>query len=250
MQSSASSLADFQSRFARALSDPETPVSSSLARALSVHRNTATKAAVDALSANYPVVQALFGAEPFEACAVGFVAFSPPRQPWLSDYGAGFDNYLRAYAPAMASPYIADVATLERLRTEALSAADGPALRGETLVGRIDLAARLPLHPAVRTASFASPAVSIWLAHAAGDEDALADLNWRAENVLITRPLGVVHIRSVDMPTLIFLTACAEHLSVGAAAWAAADAGGVLATLFETLIRAGAFASPIAEDLT
>ncbi len=235
------SLADFQRSFGTALADrsgaaPE----AALARALTVHRNTSAKAAQDALAANYPVVRALFGEEPFAACALSFIILSPPREARLNAYGAGFDSFLASYAPTMSAPYMPDVARLERLCTEALFAADAPALDGAQVA--LDPEAALRLHPAVRFAAFASPALSIWQAHHDDDSVALAGLEWAPEAALVSRPGGEVQVHRLAIGGLAFLEACADGRPLGSAAAAAAQVGGDLVTLFSALISAGAFA--------
>ena len=63
-----------------------------LARALVIHRNTAAKAAQDAVAANFPVVRALVGEEAFTGCAAAFVDAAPPATPRLCVYGDGYDK--------------------------------------------------------------------------------------------------------------------------------------------------------------
>jgi hypothetical protein len=100
----------------------------------------------------------------------------------------------------------------------------------------------LPLHPATRFAAFATPAVSIWLAHRQADAAALAALDWREEAVLVTRPRGTVEVRLIDSGAVAFLDACRGGETVAAAAGSAAQAGAELQTMFQLLITAGAFA--------
>jgi hypothetical protein len=228
---------------------PEVPagLDRALARALAVHRNTAAKAAQDAVFDNYPVVVALVGEAPFRACAAAFVAAHPPREPRLCLYGAGLDRFLSTWPPFAGLGWLADVAALERLVAEALFAADAPALDGAALADRLDPARPLALHPAVRFAAFQAPAAAIWRAH---QEDAPADaveqVEWRPAAALVTRPEGAVRVTPIDAAALAFLEAAAAGLPLADVAQATqsaqADSGSDIAAIFSSLIIAGAFA--------
>jgi hypothetical protein len=235
--------ARFQQAFGAALAQPgaASGVDSALARALDIHRNTSAKAAQDALLANYPVVGALVGEDAFRACAAAFAQACPPLEPRLCLYGAGLNRFLLAWAPFLDLPWLADVASLERLVTEALFAADAPALDGAALAERLDPSRTLVLHPAVRFAAFRAPAAEIWLAHQEeAPADALEKVEWRSGAALVTRPEDAVRVTPVDAPTLAFLEAAAAGLPVAEVARSAAGAD--IAVLFSRLITAGAFA--------
>jgi len=239
-----SDLARFQAAFAVALADDDGVISDlALARALSIHRNTSVKAAIDALAANFPVVRRLVGEASFSAAAFAFVRAQPPGEPRLCVYGADFPAFLAAYAPYAEAAYLADVAVLERLYTEALFAADAEPLDGAAALVGLDLETPLPLHPACRAHAFAAPAASLWSAHQDdAAEPALDRLVWGGEQVLITRPAGEVHVASISQGAFAFLAACRSGRPLGEAAVAAAGSGEDLASLFATLITAGAFA--------
>jgi hypothetical protein len=213
-----------------------------LARALTIHRNTAFKAAQDALADNYPVLRALCGDEAFAACAHAFVLAQPPAEPRLCFYGAGLPAFVAGWRPFRNTPWLADIAALERLCVEALFAADAIALDGATVTARLDPDRSLALHPAVRFARFASPAGSIWLAHQ-GDapEGALETIAWRSEAVLVTRPGDSLMVKTLDPAAAALLEACGAGASlrtISAASWVGDD----VAAAFSTLITAGAFA--------
>src|SRR5258708_10292466 len=117
-----SDLLSFQQRFALALKNPGLVLATDprLRRAIRVHRNTAMKAAQDAIADNYPVVRALVGEEAFAACAAGYSEANPPGDPRLCLYGEQFDAFLSGYVPFRELPWLAGVARLEWLRVEAL----------------------------------------------------------------------------------------------------------------------------------
>jgi len=231
---------DFQYNFGALLAGINRTDDPALNRALTVHRNTAHKAAQDALADNYPVVAALVGGEAFAACAHDFVEDYPPGDPRLCFYGAGFADYLANW-PAFADfAYLPSVARLERLVIEALFAADADPLDPARLAGDLDPAAPLALHPAARIASFDCPAVSIWLAHQDVPVTGLDAIEWRHETALVTRPGLDIRVRPVDEATRAFASAP----TLADAATAAHELGGNVADIFAALLADGAFAQP------
>ena len=243
---SSAEMARFQRCFASALAssaDAGTHVlDPALARALAVHRNTAAKAAQEALAANYPVVRALFGDEAFFACAGAYVRLYPPREPRLNAFGREFAVFLRGYDAARAFAYLPDVAALERLCTESFFAADAEPIGADELAVRIADQSSPRLHPATRLQQFATPAVSIWRAHQTGDTAALRAIVWSAEGALVTRPSGAVRVTLADPGSLAFLRACAAGSDLRSAALAADAAGADLSVLLLSLLEAGALA--------
>lgn len=215
-----------------------------MARALAVHRNTAIKAAKDALAANYPVVRALAGDEAFAGWSADYVRRHPPSEPRLNGFGDGFEPFLATYAATRSVPYLSEVAAVERCVTEALFVADTPPLEADEAACTLGVESRLRLHPAVRFRQLASPAVSIWLAHAKPGAVALESIVWTSEAVLVTRPRHVVQVGLIDRGAIAFLNACASGASLSHAASAANLAGADLAGLLPALIAAGAFARP------
>ena len=232
-------LEHFQARFGLALAGRSPVTDPRMAQALAVHRNTATKAAADALSANYPVVAALVGELSFAGLAADYVETFPPSDPRLCFYGDGFDRFIAEH-PALADlSYLAEVARLERHVVEALFAADCIPLDGARIGQALDLDATLALHPAARWSRFAFPVASIWHAHQPdAAPDALDRLEWQAETVLVTRPDDVVLVTVLPDGGADFLDACRAGRTLGEAAMVDGD----LAGLFAALIDAGTFA--------
>lgn len=210
-----------------------------LERALAIHRNTATRAAIEALEDNYPVVRALLGEEPFAACASSFVDASPPGGPRLCVYGAGFSAFIDSWVPFIGAKYLSAVAALERLVTECLFAADAPVFDAAAFACDPDAEILLTPHPAMRLIFLPWPAASLWRAHQ-DDEPELDAIAWEPETALVTRPGGHVEVRAIDDATRAFLLA----RNVGEGAVAAAAAGGDVSRIFTMLLGAGAFADP------
>jgi len=234
--------ADFQLAFGDWLVHPEgRALGSVLARAITIHRNTAAKAAVDALCDNYPVLFALVGEEAFMAAGLAFVRQHPPADPRLSHYGKTFPDFIVRYAPFDGFDYLPDCGRLERAVTEALFAADAEPLEGRRFANGIDPEQVLRIHPAMRVVRCDTPAASIWRAHQPGAAETLEQLTWAPEVCLVTRPLGTVLVRALDPVAAAFLMSVSVGETLAAAAVAAAALGD-LAAAFGELLAAGAFA--------
>ena len=237
--------ADFQHAFGAMLASSERSKDPAMRRALAIHRNTASKAARDALFANYPVTAAMVGEDAFSACASSYAEIAPPRDARLCLYGDRFGHFIDAWTPFAEAPYLGSVAALERLVTEALFAADRPPLDAEMLTKGIDPAAALNWHPATRTVKTRLPAASLWLAHQPeAAPDALDAIVWDEEVILITRPRDAVEVRVIDAETRAFLAGA----TLTEAAANAADEGGDVALIFASLLAAGAFAEDIKQE--
>lgn len=253
----APSLAAYQDAFARAVlatepvGERDDAAADAVARlaaqpGFAVYRNTVLSGCIDALQANFPAVARLVGVEWFRAAAAVFVRASLPAHPTLLDYGAGFPDFLACFEPAAELPYLADVARLDRLWTEAHVAADAPALDPAKLaaLAAAELSCTaLRVHPAARWfASDALPVYTIWSRNRFGDGP-MGEIEWRGEGVLLTRPLGEVLHCALDAAGIAFVAACARGASIAEAASnaLARDPRTDLAALTRRLLQAGAF---------
>jgi len=242
-------LLDFQDAFVTALGGERAALSPWLASGageagLAVYRNTIAKGCVDALAANFPTVLSMVGEDWFRAAAALFAREAPPTSAALLNYGEDFPAWLDRFPPARDLPYLAGVAHLDRLWTEALSAAEAPVLTAQalaTLQPEALAEARLALHPSVRFAAFEAGLPSLWAAARAGEED--LELSDRPEALLCVRPHGAVRHRVIGQAEAEFLRACREGLTTAQAGERALsdhpDAD--LAALFAGLIADGAF---------
>jgi hypothetical protein len=242
-------LATFQLAFAGALSRTSRRGTLERQPGLAVYRNTAAIGLIDALRAAYPVTAEIVGTEAFDALAHDFARAHPPASPVLLHYGAGFAGFLAAQPWTSELPYLAGVAELERLASEAHVAADAEPLRFADLAAlgaETWMALRLPLHPATRFAWLRTPAMTIWLAHRdPAGFDSLAP-EWRAEGGLFTRPADAVEAVLIDAPAHRLLSGLRLGESVGEAARAVADIypESDFPELFARLVNRGAFARP------
>jgi hypothetical protein len=131
----------------------------------------------------------MVGEDWFRAAAALFAREAPPTSAALADYGEDFPTWLDRFPPARDLPYLAGVAHLDRLWTEALFAAEALPLEPNAFAALPleDLAqARVALHPSVRFAAFDAGLPGLWAA-ARGGEDAL-DLSEAPQGLLLVRP--------------------------------------------------------------
>lgn len=199
------------------------------AKRFGVYRNNVLVSLIDALADSHPVVQTLVGEDFFRAMAREFVLRSPPRSPVLAWYGDGFADFIASFEPAIALPYLADVARLEWLRVESWHAADAPSPPIVELSALAGDSARLPaarfiLHPSLRVLRSAWPVVSIWAAHQSDDPGAaLADIDMnRTEAALLVRPELDVEIIPIPPAATDFVEQLRTGIAFGPAVAAAA----------------------------
>ena len=258
-------LASFQDAFADALLAAEPSAASAAAMpdlaalvllpAFAVYRNTVLGGLIDAIVANHPAVARLVGDEWLRAAASVFVRSHPPAHPTLADYGEGFDRFLAGFGPAAGLPYLPPVARLDRAWTEAHAARNEPAADPASIAAlapeQLADAVLVP-HAATRWAwSDEHPIHALWSRNRdPGRGDSLADIAWRGEGVLVTRPRDDVRWIEVGYAHCAFLDACAAGRSLAEAAAEAldADGGADLARMMTCLLDAGAFAGLSAAD--
>ena len=211
-----------------------------------VYRNTVMKAAIDALQANYPAVLGIVGEEWFRAAAAIYVRAVPPRDPRLMFYGDEFSDFLEQFPPAQEMPYLAPVARLDRLWTEAHVAADAAPISAASVAALPPEALGalcLCPHPAARWyASAEHPIFSIWQHNRSQPDQPMPDIAWQGQAALISRPHDAVLSRQLPAAGCAFLDACAHgaNLSEAVAATLAQDPDVPLQTLMANLLEAGA----------
>lgn len=234
-----------QAEFREALLDPALPVPPGLTdpagrpagRRFAVYRNNVAVGLTEALAAGFPVLVRLLGEAFFRAMAGLFVRLHPPATPVLLHYGEALPGFLAAFPPVAHLPYLPDVARLELALRAACHAADAAPLEPARLAAlppdRL-AAARLRLAPAVRLLRSAWPIHGIWRMNGPGGGP---PPDWRAEDVLVTRP-GFDPVPQLLPPggaAFVAALAAGETLAAaadrGAAAAAAFDLSAVLALL-------------------
>lgn len=248
-------LGRFQDDFARALLGADEAAPPAVATltaqpAFAVYRNTVIKACVDALQANYPAVNRLVGDEWMRAAAAVYARKCPPSLPMLLEYGADFADFIDAFEPAAGLPYLAGVARLDRLWTEAHVSAAENALKLRDIAqfaeGNFFRMRLQPLASARWNWCATAPAYTIWSQNrACGQQSGECEIEWRPEGALLTRPGDAVKWQALGNAGCAFLDTCAAGGTVADASMAALDADREteLPGLVATLLKAGAFSS-------
>lgn len=247
-------LAEFQDAFAQALvaEDPRSAAPELVHLVAQpgfvVYRNTVLKGCIDALQANFPAVARLVGDDWFRAAAAVYARRELPTVPTLLTYGRTFPAFLEGFEPARELPYLADVARVDRLWSEAHVAADDDVLEPAALMrlapedmGRLTLRP----HAAARwTWSEEHPIHTLWSRNRECAEF-VAEIDWCGEGVLLTRPHGTMIHTALSREGAAFLSACAEGLSIESAAAAALETRSAidLSALINQLLQAGALAA-------
>ena len=215
---------------------------------MAVYRNTVLHGAVEALRANFPVVEQILGGEMFESVAVDFATECPPRRPVLAVYGARFADWLEEQAWVRDLPYLPDVARVERLRLESLMAADADSIAPEKLGAAINAAGGRPaLHPSVRFDWLKTPAMSIWLAHQQPLGSEIAP-EWKAEGALFVRPSAfVLHSPRIGAAAhrMLFGLRIGETVQACMAAALRLYPNEDCTAVFASLVNLGVFAAPL-----
>ena len=147
---------------------------------LAIYRNTFIAVLTNALRLSYPAVRRLVGDDFFDRTSAIFIDRTPPRSPYLNDYGAAFADFLADFPPAESLPYLADVARLEWAVARSVNAADAAPLDMTslaTMVGKEGASLSLEPHPAVVLLRVDFPADAIWRAVLGGDDAAMAGID-------------------------------------------------------------------------
>lgn len=255
-------LADTQTAFVKALTDPVEPAPDDVRRPggpaskapqtkrFDVYRNNVTVTAIDALGDTFPAVRALVGDEFFRATARAYLDQSPPRSPLLFRYGATFGDFLDAFPPAArAVPYLGDVARLEFARLQAHHAADATPLSisalGEIAPNEV-ASVTFEAHPSVSLIRSRFPVVSLWGASSGLASSDDVDMG-RPEDALTFRPGLDVDTRILPPGGGAFLAALLDGDTLGDAA----EAGTATAPDFDLsahltgLFEAGVFVQAV-----
>lgn len=251
-----------QAAFAAALLDPAlaVPAGVTTARGVSdparfaVYRNNVFVGLTNALAKRFPVVGRLVGIDFFTGMARAYAGQERPTSPLLFEYGDSFPDFVAAFEPAAAVPYLADVARIEVAWTRAYHARDMASLTIADIaaINPTDLdRVRLAKHPSATFFSSAYPVGSIWAAHQAVSVEPLQMSG--AEAVLVVRPEMDVLVRIIPSQDVSFTAALFRGDSLGAAAATALaidphfDFGAALVGL----VSVGTFAAePLKEDLS
>lgn len=240
-----------QADFARALFDPRAPLPSGLtswngsdpALRFAVYRNNVILSLIDALADTFPVVQELVGEEFFRTMGKVFVQSNPPRSRLMARYGDTFADFVAAFAPAAALPYLADMARLEIARVQAYHAADAGAVEPDRLTAvLVDtqqlMSLRCSLHPSVQVIGSKHAICSLWTAHQGLLELSSVDPE-TAQSALVFRNALEVEILEIPAASAHFVAALqrGQTLPVAASLAETTDQAFDLAATLARLIR-------------
>lgn len=209
------------------------------ARRFAVYRNNVMVSLIDALADTFPVTQELVGEDFFRAMARRFALAHPPRSRILAYYGQEFPAFVAAFPPAVAVPYLADVARLEMLRVLAYHAADAEVLGMDEIGVALADEATLPglrfvLHPSVAVLPSQFAVVALWGAHQGLMEIAAVEPA-TPQTALVVRIGLDVNIVGIDAASGYFI----EQLRLGAALAPAAAATASANAEFDLAVSLG-----------
>jgi hypothetical protein len=194
-----------------------------------------------ALGEVYPVCRRLVGERFFTAAATAFIRGVPSRSPDLNDCGEGFGAFLAGFPPAVALPYLPDVARLEWAWHRAFYGPDSDAIDRDALAAAAAGADPEPIvFRLARTAALIEspfPIDLIWRANQPGSpaEDVI-DLSRGGVQLLVWRNEQGRHLEPLAEPDWCLLQAVAQGLPLGdvclrvTSAHPAADVGRLLAS--------------------
>jgi hypothetical protein len=242
-------LRDLQRAFAAHLSGEDQPALTAAivpaATRLRIHRHHMLDSLVAALAATFPTVQAVVGADFFRGLARAFIGQSPPSQPVLAEYGAGFPAFIAGHDAIRDLPYLADVARLDWALNLAfhapaggrLAAADLAALPADHLPSL-----RLGLAPGTVLVASPYPLDRIWAASQPGAAADSVDLAAGGVRLLVLRRPDDAAFVALSTGEAAFVTGLGEGLSLEEAA-GRAETDFDLSTCFARLLGLGVFAA-------
>ena len=210
-------------------------------RRFAVYRNNVAASLTDALAARFPVIRRLVGETFFAPLARLFAEKERPRSPVLAEWGEGFADFLAAFPPLSAYPYLPDVARIEFARGQAFHAADARPVDPAKLAAADPARVRLAQHPSVSLLRSAYPAASIWARNQSGGEH--LPLSRGPETALILRDASfAVPVRTLGAGdgALVEAILAGSVLSDAAAAAQNVEADHDPAPMLVALMRAGA----------
>ena len=236
--------------FANTLRQPDLPVPGLVGKTdgapsfkrFNVYRNNVAMSLRNAVTATYPVVEALVGEDFFAAMAQVFVANRLPSSPVLLRYGIDFPDFVKTFEPTQHLPYLSDVARVEWALNESYNAADAEPITIQAMSAldtEVLERVRCVLHPSLRLIRSDWPVLSIWHAHQQDDPAAhlvsLAEAG--GECGFFVRPRLEVEATLLPAASLDLLTSLhdGETLTKAAGALskaAQADLSAMLATIF------------------
>jgi hypothetical protein len=194
---------------------------------LRIHLHHIQHSLTEALKANFPVTCRVVDPRFFAFAADAFIRMHPPTGPCLSEYGREFPDFLRAFEPARALPYLGDLARLEWAAAEARNAPDAAPIAPESLreVPVVDYPNLvLQLDPSIRLLRTLWAVERIWAAHQDGEPQGPIELGSEGSRLIVRRRDAAIEVEQVDPASFAFIAALRQGRPLarsGAAALAA-----------------------------
>ncbi len=201
------------------------PVGLPASERMNIYRHNVSTNLRNALQAIYPVVFRLVGSGFFHHAAEAYLRRHPSVSGDVNDYGGVLGEFLAAWPPAAALPYLPDTAHLEWEVQEVFHAAEHACLPVERLAGIPaerygDL--RFHLHPAVRLFESAYPVHRIWQVNQDGYAgDPTVDLSEGGVRLLIQRNAELIELQPLRAGSWALLQSLAADRRFGEACEAA-----------------------------
>ena len=143
---------------------------------LAIYNNAYRSRLVDALAANYPVLQTYLGCEQFEALGQAYLSANPSSFRSIRWFGDQLVNFLKEHSDYKAFPVLAELAQFEWTLTLVFDAWDSTVLQMEEM-GNIPSNAwvnmRLQAHPSLHRLTLSWNVIHIW--QAISDDKTLPD---------------------------------------------------------------------------
>lgn len=212
----------------------------------SVYRNNVVVSLMDSLAASYPSLQMIIGDENFGRTCRNYVAVTPPRSAVMQAYGENFAEFVEQFPPLAKSPFLGDVARVERAWLESYHAPDASVLSGEVLEGLEPEEVQelvFVAHPAMRLLTSRWPVADLFSWRDGRPEDGV-DLSI-AQSIVITRPQLDVQLWPIDQGTHFLFEALTSGSALGEAAGNAINSfdGFDLSAALALALNAGVFTS-------
>ena len=192
---------------------------------IDIYRNNMQASLGEALGEMFPVIRRLVGDGFFAYATHEFVSQHLPVSPCVADYGAGFADFLSAFAPCCELPYLPDVARFERLLHDGARRAAGTPLDAAALAvfeaanaGRLVFAFQ-PTHGYLCSPW---PVTAIWRANQDGGDGAIDPLGGGVL-VEVCRVDGIVEFRELPPAGFAFRAALAGGVTFADALEAVSD---------------------------
>jgi len=177
------------------------PDGQSAPKRFSVYRNNVALSLREALEQTYPGVRKIVGTDNFNILSGLYFSAYPPQTPMMQAYGDKFPKFLKEFEPLQHSPFLTDLANVEKFWIDAYHASDKAILDAAEL-GRIDpeqvIHTSFNCHPATAIVKSRYQLHELFLSR---DEEGESNVSYEEANcaqaVLLTRPFLDVQVNKL-----------------------------------------------------